>query len=90
MTRTGCDYTGGSDRCIRANDGSLGTMMDFSLTNNCNNLQLNNGKKPKKRKGISCKKLSLISKKKPFYNIDRGEDDGFDFKLKRVCSQKEI
>jgi len=88
VTKTGCDYSSGTDRCIRANDGSLGTMMDFSLTNNCNNLQLNKEKKFKKKTGLSCKSLSLISKKKPFHSIDHGYEDDSGFKLKRVCSQK--
>jgi hypothetical protein len=90
VTKTGCDYSSGRDRCIQANDGSLGTMMDFSLTNNSINLQLNKEKKFKKKTRISCKKLSLISKKKPFHSIDHGDEDVSGFELKRVCSQKEI
>lgn len=90
MTKTGYDFSSGSDRCIRENDGSLGTMMDYSLTNNFSNLQPNKEKKfKKKRTRISCKKLSLISKKKPFRNFNIGDEDVSSFKLKRVCSQKE-
>ena len=62
-------------------DGS-NKMIDFSLTNeSCDNLEPNDGKKRKKKKRISCKKLSLISKAKSL------RDEDVDSKLKRVCTQ---
>ena len=80
VTRAGCDY---SDHCI-GDDGSHG-IIDFSITNNSSNLELTDGKKRTKKKRLSCKKLSLISKGKPSRYTNN--DDGVDSKLKRVCSQ---
>ena len=65
-------------------DGS-NKMIDFSLTNeSCDNLEPNDGKKRKKKKRISCKKLSLISKAKS------SRDEDVDSKLKRVCTNNQV
>ena len=82
MARAGCDY---SDHCI-GDDGSHG-IIDFSITNNSSSLELTDGKKRTKKRRISCKKLSLISKRNSSrYNNDAGADS----KLKRVCSQTKL
>ena len=80
VTNTGYTFNSTSERyCIR-DDESLGNQ-DFLLSNSFSESHF----KKNKKKG-PCKKLSLISKKRPFYNIH--DSDGFgDSKLKRVCSQ---
>ena len=80
VTNTGYTFNSSSERyCVR-DDESLGNQ-DFLLSNSFSENQL----KKKKKKG-TCKKLSLISKKKAFYNVPNS--DGFgDSKLNRVCLQ---
>ena len=78
VTNAGYTFNNASERYCIKDDESLGTA-DFLLSNSFSENQLK-----KKKKKSACKKLSLISKKRPFYNISNA--DGFeDSKLKRVC-----
>ena len=80
VTNAGYTFNNASERYCIKDDESLGTA-DFLLSNSFSENQLK-----KKKKKSACKKLSLISKKRPFYNISNA--DGFeDSKLKRVCSK---
>ena len=77
VTNAGYTFNNSSERyCIR-DDESLGKA-DFLLSNSFSENQL----KKKKKKG-PCKKLSLISKKRPFYNMNYA-DGPEESKLMRV------
>ena len=70
---------------LSGND-SLG-MVNLVSKNDCKtDSQLNNEAKPKKKKRLSCKKLSLISKKKALQNYSIGHDIDNGPKIRRVCS----
>ena len=79
VTNAGYTFNATSERYCIGDDESLGNA-DFLLSNSLSENQL----RKKKKKG-TCKKLSLISKKKPSYNINNSDAFG-DSKLKRVSS----
>jgi len=85
LSGTNRDHTIYSGPYLSGND-SLG-MVELASKNDCKtDSQLNNDAKPKKKKRVSCKKLSLISKKKALQNHSICHDFDNGPKIRRVCS----